>query len=139
MTAAGTSPTADVVADVSVDVAADVVAQVSELFERYEEALVGDDVEAMSGFFWESPRVRRFGVCDEQWGTAELRRWREGQPPHPAGRRLEATDVLAVTEDVAVVTTRFGYGGPATGRQTQVWARGPAGWRIVSAHVSRTG
>jgi hypothetical protein len=54
-----------------------------------------------------------------------------------AGRQLRDTDVLTVGNCTAIVTTLFGYPDrPIEGRQTQVWVRFPAGWRIVSAHVS---
>lgn len=114
-----------------------VVAEVAEAFTAYEAALARNDVDALAGFFWDSPRVVRFGVADEQRGAEEVRRWRASSPGVPPGRRLVRTDVLPIGPDAAVVTTRFGYGdGEATGRQTQVWARLPEGWRIVSAHVS---
>ena len=45
--------------------------------------------------------------------------------------------MLAVADQTAVVTTLFGYPGPAVeGRQSQLWVRFPEGWRIVAAHVS---
>ena len=114
-----------------------VVQEVAEAFTAYEAALAGNDVDALTGFFWDSPRVVRFGVVDEQRGAEEVRRWRSSSAGVPAGRWLARTDVLPIGEDAAVVTTRFGYGaGEATGRQTQVWVRLPEGWRIVSAHVS---
>ena len=76
-------------------------------------------------------------MADEQQGVDAVRRWRRQDAGVPAGRRLEASEIQVLTTDVAVVTTRFGYGsGPATGRQTQVWVRTPVGWRIASAHVS---
>jgi hypothetical protein len=41
------------------------------------------------------------------------------------------------TADVACVTTLFRYpGSAARGRQSQLWLRTVAGWRIVHAHVS---
>jgi hypothetical protein len=50
---------------------------------------------------------------------------------------LHDTQVLAVDDRTAVVTTLFGYPDRlAEGRQTQVWVRFDEGWRIVSAHVS---
>jgi ketosteroid isomerase-like protein len=114
-----------------------VVQEVAEAFTEYEAALARNDVDALTAFFWDSPRVVRFGVADEQRGAEEVRRWRSTSPGVPPGRWLARTDVLPVGADAAVVTTRFGYGaGDATGRQTQVWARRPEGWRIVSAHVS---
>lgn len=114
-----------------------VVAEVRAAFEAYEAALAVHDVAVLDRFFEPSPQVRRFGVADEQRGAAAVRAWRAATPGVPPDRRLEATEIQLLRPDVAVVTTRFGYGsGPAEGRQTQVWLHGPDGWRIASAHVS---
>jgi len=116
---------------------AGVAAEVDAAFAAYERALAGHDVDALDLFFLDSPATRRFGVADEQQGADAVRRWRRESSGVPRGRRLEATQVQVLGPDVAVVTTRFGYGArPATGRQTQVWLRTPDGWRIASAHVS---
>lgn len=111
--------------------------EVATIFGAYERALAAHDVAALDAFFLDSPLTRRFGVADEQRGADAVRRWRSEAPGVPAGRRLAATQIQVLCADVAVVTTRFGYrDGPVTGRQTQVWSRTPAGWRIASAHVS---
>jgi ketosteroid isomerase-like protein len=114
---------------------ADVIGEVSAAFEAYEQALVANDVEAMLSFF--AAQALRFGIADQQAGLGEQRRWRERQPPLPAGRRLKDTEVHAYGTDAAVVTTLFGYpGSDVLGRQSQTWIRMPEGWRIVHAHVS---
>jgi len=129
--------TAAAAEDVPADVLARVRSEVDAVFGAYERALAAHDVPAVDALFHDSPTTRRFGVADEQQGAAAVRRWRRRSPGVPPGRRLEATQIQVLTPDVAVVTTRFGYGArPATGRQTQVWLRTEAGWRIVSAHVS---
>jgi ketosteroid isomerase-like protein len=113
----------------------DVIAEVSAAFEAYEGALLANDVEAMLGCF--AGRALRFGIADQQAGLAEQRRWRENQPPLPAGRHLKDTEVQAYGPDLAVVTTLFGYpGSQVLGRQSQTWVRLDEGWRIVHAHVS---
>jgi len=116
---------------------ADVVAAVRAEFEAYEAALVDGDREALDGAFWASASTVRFGVADRQDGIDEIRRWRATQGPL-VGRALSGTRILALADDVAVVTTVFRYPtSEAEGRQTQVWARLPEGWRVVSAHVSQ--
>jgi hypothetical protein len=113
----------------------DVVAEVNAAFEDYERALVVNDVPALLGFF--EPGAVRFGIADQQVGLDEQRRWRLAQGPLPPGRRLKDTIIQTYGVDVAVVTTLFGYpGGDVLGRQSQTWVRLPAGWRIVTAHVS---
>lgn len=115
-----------------------VVAEVGAAFEDYERALVAGDVDRILGFFAED--AVRFGIADQQAGLAEQRRWREAQDPLPPGRTLKDTTIQTYGDDVAVVTTLFGYpGSAATGRQSQTWVRLPAGWRIVHAHVSEPG
>ena len=115
----------------------EVVAEVAAAFAGYEEALVAGDPDRICGYFWDSERTVRFGLADHQYGLAEQARWRRAQPPLPPGRRLTGTRISTFGADLAVVTTCFDYpGGGPTGRQSQTWVRFPAGWRIVSAHVS---
>ena len=116
---------------------AEVVEAVRAEFDAYEAALVAGDHEVLDNAFWASSAAVRFGVRDRQSGAEEIRRWRAEQGPL-VGRSLSGTQVVGLGNDVAVVTTLFGYPSTAAeGRQTQVWARLPEGWRIVSAHVSQ--
>ena len=113
----------------------DVIDEVSAEFAAYEHALVENDVDRILGFF--APEAIRFGIADQQAGLEEQARWRRAQPDLPPGRRLKDTTIISYGHDVAVVTTLFGYPGSDTlGRQSQTWVRLPAGWRIVTAHVS---
>ncbi|MCA2216723.1 AtzH-like domain-containing protein [Jidongwangia harbinensis] len=112
-----------------------VIAEVGAAFDAYETALVANDVDGILGFF--AGDAVRFGIADQQAGLTEQRRWRQAQPPLPPGRTLKDTTIQTYGRDVAVVTTLFGYPDSAvTGRQSQTWVRLPAGWRIVTAHVS---
>lgn len=111
-------------------------AEVSATFARYEAALVAGDHAVLDELFWASPATVRFGIADHQWGIDELRTWRATQGPL-TGRDIDNTRVTTFGTDTAVVTTLFRYPGrTAVGRQSQTWIRMPAGWRIVSAHVS---
>ncbi|SCE74310.1 Protein of unknown function [Micromonospora haikouensis] len=115
----------------------DVVAEVAAAFAGYEQALVDGDADRICGHFWDADRTVRFGIDDHQYGLDAQRAWRADQPPLPPGRRLVDTVITTFGVDLAVVTTRFGYADAAArGRQTQTWVRLPAGWRIVTAHVS---
>jgi hypothetical protein len=117
---------------------ADVLAELTEVFQRYEKALVDGDNETLVGYFWPGPSLVRFGLVDEQRGIDELRSWRLAQPPAPPGRRLFDTVITAFGTGFAVITTSFDYPDEQPpGRQSQTWLRTPAGWQIVSAHVSR--
>ena len=114
----------------------DVLAEVTEQFQRYEQALTDGGAQTIVGFFAEG--AVRFGVADHQVGLAEQLSWRAAQPALPAGRRLHDTRIVGYGADVAVVTTFFSYPGSLlAGRQSQTWVRLPVGWRIVTAHVSQ--
>jgi AtzH-like len=114
-----------------------VVAEVAEAFERYERALVADDVDALTEAFWDSELAVRFGVAECQYGSNAIMSWRRSAPPLPPGRSIGPTRVVTFGHDVASVTTEFRYPGDTSlGRQSQTWVRRPEGWRIVSAHVS---
>jgi hypothetical protein len=115
----------------------DVTAEVTKVFTDYEDALVSGDNERLVGYFWDAPGLVRYGLEDRQHGGGELRAWRLSQGPVPPGRALVDTVVATFGTDFAVVNTLFRYAdSSATGRQSQTWVRLPAGWKIVSAHVS---
>jgi ketosteroid isomerase-like protein len=111
--------------------------EVRTCFEAYEQALIENDVDAMDAWFWDDPGVVRFGIAECQYGPAEIAAWRRATEPVPPARRHVRTTVVAHSDDLAVVTLEFANGDrPGRGRQSQVWARTPAGWRVVHAHVS---
>ena len=45
----------------------EVVAEVSELFERYEKALLEKYIEVMDATYWNSPYTIRFGPAEHGW------------------------------------------------------------------------
>jgi hypothetical protein len=116
----------------------EVMTAVAAAFGSYEQALAESNVEALMAFFWDSPEVVRFGVADEQWGTAALLEWRLANPGVPPGRTLSRTRISTFGSDTAVVSTLFTYpDGTALGRQSQTWRLLAGDWRIVHAHVSQ--
>ncbi|MCU1493976.1 MAG: hypothetical protein JWO62_1740 [Acidimicrobiaceae bacterium] len=115
----------------------EILREVRDAHERYERALVSQDLAVMAESFAEGPEVVRFGIADRQHGAEELARWRAAQPSPRSGRTLFGTTTTTYGNDIAVVTTMFSYPGrPFLGRQSQTWLRLDAGWRIVHAHVS---
>ena len=113
-----------------------VVREVAAAFADYERALMTYDVDALDGHFWRDERAVRFGVAENLYGHAAIASYRRSRSSVP-GRELQHTAVLAIGRDAAVVNTEFRYpGDPRLGRQSQVWARTPQGWRVVAAHVS---
>jgi hypothetical protein len=115
-----------------------VVDEVAALFERYEAALMANDLAVLDAFFWCDERLTRYGIADRQWGIAELRAFRAGTPAPAFTRRLEHLRIQAFGSDCAVAQVEFVRSDtPLRGFQTQTWIRFEGiGWRIVSAHVS---
>src|SRR6476659_186038 len=59
----------------------EVLAEVREAFERYEHALVNNDVAALDGFFRDDPRTLRYGVGENLYGYAEIKAFRAARSP----------------------------------------------------------
>lgn len=119
---------------------ADVIAEVGALFERYEQALIDADVEALDGFFWNSPYTVRYALHQEGYGFDEIHSHRLApRPPNLSfkEKRIRLA-ILALGDDVAVVNLEFKVRGrDLVGRQSQTWFRFPdVGWKVIAAHVS---
>lgn len=116
----------------------DVVAEVRAAFERYEQALVSNDVSALDVFFRDDPRTIRYGVNENLYGFAEIAAFRAARVPVALGRSLSRTVITTYGRDFAVASTL--YERPSApgriGRQMQTWVRFADGWKIVAAHVS---
>ena len=115
----------------------DVVIEVTQAFERYEKALVTNDVIVLDALFWNSPHTLRYGATENLYGFDEITAFRKGQSPLGLQRRLLKTVITTYGCDFATANTEFRRDNSAyTGRQSQTWVRTEAGWRIVAAHVS---
>ena len=66
----------------------EVVAEVSELFERYEQALIDKNVEVLDAIFWNSPHTLRYGATENLYGYAEIQAFRAGRPAQGANVRV---------------------------------------------------
>jgi hypothetical protein len=114
-----------------------VAAEIRAAFDAYEAALVGNDVAALTGFFWEDPRAVRMMTEGGLYGFAAISAFRRGRDPADLARELLRVDVLPLGADVGVATAEYRrLGSGKRGAQTQVWVRRPEGWRIAAAHVS---
>lgn len=117
----------------------DVVAELRELYPRYEQALVSNDVDTLVAMFWSSPEVMRFGVTENLYGHQELEAFRKRRPAANLARTVTRLEIVSFGRDFGSITLEFerdAANGTVRGRQSQVWVRFPEGWRIVSAHVS---
>jgi Protein of unknown function (DUF3225) len=116
----------------------DVLAEVAAAFERYEKALVSNDVAVLDELFHADKRSIRYGVGENLYGHDEIMAFRAARSPVGLGRRTARTVITTYGRDTAVASTLFYRDSLVgkVGRQMQTWIRFPEGWRIVAAHVS---
>ena len=117
----------------------DVVAEVTAVFNRYEKALVTNDVAVLDELFWNSPLTIRYGGGENLYGYGEIAAFRSGRPSAGLERSISRTVITTYGRDMATANTLFereAMAGAKIGRQSQTWMRTPEGWRVVSAHVS---
>jgi hypothetical protein len=115
------------------------VAELRQLYPRYEDALVSNDVETLVSMFWASPYVARFGPTETLYGISEIEAFRKGRSPVNLARTVQRLEIVTFGKDFASITVAFERdvdGKLTRGRQSQTWARLAEGWRIVFAHVS---
>ncbi len=118
----------------------DVMAEVTAAFQRYESALINNDVAVLDELFWNSPHTVRYGATENLYGYEAIAAFRKGRSPVNLARQLSHTVITTYGRDLATANTEFQrQGSTHSGRQSQTWMRTPAGWRVVSAHVSLLG
>jgi ketosteroid isomerase-like protein len=116
----------------------EVIAQVRAAFERYEQALVANDVAALDAMFHDDPRTIRYGGAENLYGFQEIEAFRAARSPIGLARTLSKTVITTYGRDHAVASTLFRRASTPgkVGRQMQTWVRLAEGWRVVAAHVS---
>jgi hypothetical protein len=116
----------------------EVIAEVKIAFERYETALVSNDVAMLDALFHDDARTIRYGGAENLYGYEAIKSFRAARSPAGLARTLSKTVISTFGRDFAVASTLFHR--PTTpgkiGRQMQTWVRFPQGWCIVAAHVS---
>lgn len=114
-----------------------VLAEVNSAFYRYEQALIGNDIEVLDELFWHDGRTVRYGATENLYGIDQIRDFRQQRLSKGLDRLLENTVITTYGDDMAVASTEFRRpGSDRLGRQMQTWVKLPCGWRIVAAHVS---
>lgn len=117
-----------------------VLAEVNAAFDRYETALVTNDVAVLDELFWNSPHTLRYGVGENLYGYEAIQAFRAGRPSAGLERTLLRRQITTYGADFAMANVEFErVGSTRIGRQSQAWMRTPEGWRVVSAHVSLMG
>src|SRR3984885_6485630 len=108
----------------------EVVAEVTAAFERYEKALVANDVAALDALFHDDPRTIRYGGAEILYGFAEIKAFRAARSPAGLARTLSKTVISAYGRNHAVASTLFHRAAAPgkVGRQMQTWVRFPDGW-----------
>ena len=116
----------------------DVVADVTAAFDRYEKALVTNDVAVLDDTFHADPRTIRYGTAEILYGHDEIAAFRAARPAAGLSRSTSKTVITAYGRDFALASTLFHRpNAPGkVGRQMQSWVRFPDGWHVVAAHVS---
>ncbi len=116
----------------------EVVAEVRREFERYEQALVTNDVPVLDAIFRDDPRTIRYGVAEILYGYDEIKAFRGARSPAGLARAISRTVITTYGRDFAVASTLFHRTTMPgkVGRQMQTWVRFADGWHVVAAHVS---
>jgi hypothetical protein len=116
----------------------EVVVEVKAAFERYERALMSNDVAMLNSLFRADHRTIRYGIAENLYGHDEIAAFRTARSAVGLARTLSRTVITTYGSDVAVASTLFHR--PSVpgkvGRQMQTWVRFADGWHIVAAHVS---
>jgi len=116
----------------------EVLAEVKAAFDRYEKALITNDVAVLDDTFRVDPRTIRYGGTEILYGHDEIAAFRAARSPVGLARSISKTVITTYGRDFAVASTLFHRATMPgkVGRQMQTWVRCPEGWRIVAAHVS---
>ncbi len=119
----------------------EVLAEVEAVFDRYERALVSNDVAVLDELFWNHPMTLRFGATENLWSYDEIAAFRAARPSVGLQRRILRKVIQTFGRDVATASVQFEREGRPgwIGRQQQTWVRTADGWRVVAAHVSFMG
>ena len=115
-----------------------VVAEVRQAYERYEQALVTNDVATLDILFRKDERTIRYGIAENLYGYKEVAAFRAARSPMNLVRTRTRTVITTYGRDFAVASTLFHRASlpGKVGRQMQTWVRFPEGWRVAAAHVS---
>jgi hypothetical protein len=112
-----------------------VLAEVTSHFQRYQDAILANDIDTLNALFWNNGLTIRYGTGENLYGHAEIAGYRSARNPATIARVETKRVVTTYGRDFATTNIEFTRSG-RIGRQSQAWARLPEGWRIVSAHVS---
>jgi hypothetical protein len=116
----------------------EIVAEVKAAYDRYENALVTNDIALLDAAFRVDPRTIRYGIGENLYGHDEIAAFRTARSPAGLARTTSKTVITTYGRDFAVASTLFRrtISPGKVGRQMQTWVRFADGWHVVAAHVS---
>jgi hypothetical protein len=115
----------------------EVVAEVTQVFNRYEKAIVTNDIPTLNELFWDSPHTIRYGLGEQAYGHAAIGGVRAARDPSDLMRTLTRLVITTYGTDFATASCEYRrVSSGKFGRQMQTWLRTDAGWRVVAAHVT---
>ena len=115
----------------------EVVAEVTAVFNRYEKAIVSNDIPTLNELFWDSPHTIRYGLGEQAYGHAAIAGVRAARDPKDLMRTLTRTVITTYGTDFATASCEYRrVSSGKFGRQMQTWLRTADGWRVVAAHVT---
>ena len=112
-----------------------VLAEVEAAFQRYQDAIIDNDVAVLNELFWDNTLTLRYGTAENLYGHKAIATFRTTRTAAQHAREETKRVVTTYGQDYATTNIEFTRGA-RLGRQSQAWARMPEGWRIVAAHVS---
>jgi hypothetical protein len=112
------------------------VAEVTQAFQRYEKALMANDVATLNELFWDSPHTIRYGLAEQAYGHEAIAGVRAARDPKDILRTLTRVVITTYGSEFATASCEYRRNESGRfGRQMQTWLRTDAGWRVVAAHV----
>ena len=103
-------------------------AEVTEVFYRYETALVTNDVATLDALFWSSDHTVRLGASENLFGQDEILAFRKARPSVGLARSLLQVVITTFGDDFATtnaIFTRADWPATRTGRQSQSLVKFP--------------
>ena len=114
------------------------LAELTAAFQRYEAALVANDVATLDALFAPGPHTIRYGAAENLYGGEEILAFRMSRGSSGLARLLSRTVITTYGAEFGTASTLFhrAVAADKVGRQMQSWVKFSDGWRVVAAHVS---
>ena len=85
----------------------EIVAEVTHMFQRYEKALMENDVATLNAIFWNSPHTIRYGLAEQAYGHAAIAGVRAAMDPKDIARTLTRVVITTYGQDFATATCEY--------------------------------